>query len=202
MFLRKKEESSLPDLPPLEVPKIETNNELKNDFEDSEDQGDNEKHSLPSFPDSPIQKGFSQAAIKDAISDDKNSEEELLNTPKDEKSFKTVEMDEWSSDKEKNEKSSFQLSSPPQQKPIINKPIQTQPKKETVGDIFVKIDKFYSAKKSIAAINSKVEEVENLLNKIREIKMREEQELSNWEKDLNLIKSRLKDVTETIFEKA
>lgn len=201
MFLRKKEESSLPDLPPLEVPKTEINNDLKNDFEDNEDETDNEKHSLPSFPDSPIQKGFSQAAIKDAISDEDNSEEELLNTPKDEKAFKTIEMDEWSSDKEENQKSSFQPASLPQ-KQMINKPTQAQPKKETAGDIFVKIDKFYSAKKSIAAISSKVEEVENLLNKIREIKMREEQELSNWEKDLNLIKSRLKDVTETIFEKA
>ena len=43
--------------------------------------------------------------------------------------------------------------------------------------------------------------MDELLKKIREIKLREEQELTTWEKEINNAKSRIKDVHENIFEK-
>ncbi len=68
-------------------------------------------------------------------------------------------------------------------------------------DIFVKIDKFHSAKKTLSAIESKIEEIDDMLKRIRETKMREEQELNAWEKEIQDVKARIKEVTESIFEK-
>ena len=50
-------------------------------------------------------------------------------------------------------------------------------------------------------IEKKVTEIDELLRKIRETKLREEQELVGWEKELTSIKSNLQGVTENIFEK-
>src|SRR3989344_775480 len=81
-------------------------------------------------------------------------------------------------------------------------PVQVNIQKESKNnDVFVKIDRFYSAKKSLEATESKLEEIDELLKKIRETKMREEQELAAWEKEIATIKSRIKEVTDTIFEK-
>ena len=41
-----------------------------------------------------------------------------------------------------------------------------------------------------------------LLKKIRETKLREEQEMNAWDRELNTIREKLKDVTGNIFEKA
>ena len=65
----------------------------------------------------------------------------------------------------------------------------------------MKIDKFYSAKRALEAAASKIDDIDALLQKIRETKMREEQELTSWEKEITTIKARIKDVTDTIFEK-
>ncbi len=51
-------------------------------------------------------------------------------------------------------------------------------------------------------VQEKMEDIDELVKKIREVKMREEQELGSWENDLINIKSRIKDVSENIFEKA
>lgn len=223
LFFKKKEDSlGLPDLPPSQVTNLkpitrevpmppETQNS-KPGFskieEDNDDEDDNEmfeKHALPSFPDAPNVKGFSQAAIKDAVGTGKEESElpEIhpapINIPKappllpkllpkapeaptPSKNFKTMEMEEWTPEK------------------TMQAPKATMPMQKG-SNIYVRLDKFHTAKRSLEDIKSKVEEVETLLNKIREIKMREEQELSGWEKDIFGIKSRLQDVTDNIFEK-
>ena len=68
-------------------------------------------------------------------------------------------------------------------------------------EVYIKIDKFHSARKSLAAAKTKLHEIEQLLGKIRETKMREEQELASWEKEIGLIKTKVEDVTKNIFEK-
>ena len=69
------------------------------------------------------------------------------------------------------------------------------------ADIFVKLDKFYSARKSLMDAQRKVGEINELLRKIRETKMREEQELTGWEKELMAIKSRINEIDINLFEK-
>lgn len=133
-----------------------------------------EKHALPSFPDSAMKKGFAQAAIKEAV---RSIEEEE----------KAAELPELPEREEFTPK-----------KPIITEII---PSEEKTKDIYVKIDRFSSARKSLKTAREKLAEIENLLKKIRETRMREEQELSFWEKEVEAVKSKVEDVTRNIFEK-
>lgn len=222
MFWDKKEkDKGLPDLPPLKTP-MQPPTPMPSSETHAEDEDDNapvEKHGLPSFPDSPIQKGFSQAAIKDAVSnesveDHQEDPEESVNAPRNEQSFKTVEVEEWSPQQQSIPSMAAPPTSPPKSSrvpsPSLAPPPRTpfppssmapQQRPEKNGDIFVKIDKFYSAKRALEAAALKINEIDALLQKIRETKMREEQELTGWEKDIATIKARIKDVTDTIFEK-
>lgn len=192
MFWNKKEDSNrLPDLPPIDIP---LRNSIPKPFQEPEEDDENyEKHKLPSFPDSPSQKKFSEVAIKDAINDkpvEKIVHEEDLPEFPDEKSlrFKTIEVDE----------SRTKIPLPPETKEIRT-PIM--PKQKT-SEVFVKIEKFNSARKSLSSIQQKVLQIEDLLKKIRETKMREEQELSNWEKEISSVKSQIQEVNQNIFEHA
>lgn len=189
MFWQKKDDKNgLPNLPPL---KPVSPPPLEDDDED--DLSPPEKHSLPSFPDSPMAKGFSQSAIRDAVG---------FSGPENKsKSFKTIEMEDWE------EKKEFPAISSPSPPSAIPAPVPLPPserftkKPEAKSDIFVKIDRFYSAKKALDVAKSKLGEIDELLKKIRETRIREDQEISAWEKEMGNIKVRIKEVTENIFEK-
>jgi len=257
MFWNKKEgESALPDLTPIKSPFSQElgHNQKKSEEEKSsvenvksgaknetipeiEEEGDetSERQVLPSFPDSPIQKGFSQTAIKDAvISEDKKEEsseliKESLTEVKSssEGKFKTVEVakeeeeispsivhqkEKKINNPENKPDESFIPSVPTKQviKPIPL--IEKKPKEEYTPlpfksveskheDVFIKIDKFYSARKALDEAKQQLNQVEDLLRKIRETRLREEQELENWERDLITAKSRIQEVNKNIFEK-
>ncbi|MEK6825930.1 MAG: hypothetical protein AABY00_04040 [Nanoarchaeota archaeon] len=221
MFWDKKEDKHLPDLPLLKQ-----GLQGKNSFSPSlpqmhhEDQEEDtspiEKHGLPSFPDSPLIKGFSQAAIKDAIIDDSVKDSETVGFPNEPKSFKVVEVEEG-----------VPLMSPPkfsqitkalssqasakdfaQQMPSPNTSREEQvfvPSSSVSasrGEVFVKIDRFHSAKRALNTVQTQLESVDNLLKKIRETKMREEQEFSAWEKDMTQVRSKIEEITRNLFDKA
>jgi hypothetical protein len=175
----------VPDLPPLpELPEDESY----------------EKHSLPSFPDSPMGKSFSQAAIKDAV-----DSEEIIPGEENDESANIVEMDEW-----RPPKTAVIPSAPDSGQRFEDFDSLQQKIASRAGplnltqrnrDVFVRLDKFHSAKMTLAEIGVKLEEINELVKKIREMKIREEQELNNWEKDIMQIKSRIREVTQNIFEK-
>ncbi len=222
MFWNKKnEKDGLPDLPPSPLPlqskpSLTTYPDKPQIFQSEEEDIDNitgEKHALPSFPDSPISKGFSQAAIKDAVSiESKDDSIEVHEFPEiaNDKRFKTIEMDSddhFPSLSHPTIQTRPSIIEPP---PIENRILDNSDKSERFSsappksdgsNVFVKIDKFRSARKSLEEINYRVEEIDELLKKIRETKLREEQELTAWEKEVTTIKSRLQNVTENIFEK-
>ncbi len=191
MFWNKKEDKNkLPDLPPINQPIIPP------PLEEIEIK---EKNTLPSFPDSPHQTGFSQAAIKDAVS----SEEEPISTimEKNEK-FKTIEMEEWTPPETALVEQEREKINPQKMKifpPSI--PSQTASQASPSQDIFVKIEKFRSVRKALYETREKLEEIDLLLQRIRETKMREEQELSAWEKEISSAKAQIQEITSTIFEK-
>ena len=102
-------------------------------------------------------------------------------------------------------KNSFLIGPPPEEEKEepeneIERP-EKVPEASKGGDVFVKIEKFYSAKKSLDAIKDQIDQINELLKKIRDIKLKEERELSVWEKEIALVKSRIQNVNETIFEK-
>lgn len=210
MFWNKKDgKDGLPDLPPLKSPMNSAfafSQQKKDAFVDDVDSDEpEESHSLPSFPDSPMQKSFSQTAIKDAITqpmleDHELPEEEpqarpMVNAMK----IKTMEMDSSpmpSVPSQPKQERSFTLEEPPQSAAYVppRKPLAK------ANEIFVKVEHFNSAYKSITSIRKKVDDIDMSLKRIREIKMREEQELASWEKEIASLKGRLQEVSDTIFE--
>lgn len=68
-------------------------------------------------------------------------------------------------------------------------------------DVYVKIDRFHLARKALNGAREKLKEIDETMRKIREMRLREEQELSFWEKEIGSIKSKVEDVTKNIFEK-
>ncbi|MFH1803164.1 MAG: hypothetical protein ABH864_06995 [archaeon] len=84
-----------------------------------------------------------------------------------------------------------------QKKPVHKLAIQPQQQ----ADVFVRIDKFHTARKSLKEIQNRLDDIDELIRRIRDTKLKEEQELASWEKDLMQVKSRMQTVTENIFEK-
>jgi len=181
MFWHKKEENkTLPDLPPIRRPDFGfKEEEVINPLEE-----ESEKQGLPSFPDSLNEKGFSQAAIKDAVG----------YVPG--KNFKAVEMEEWTPSSRAPELPSMPL-------PIIRESSMEVGIQKGVKntDVFVKIDKFYSARKALGDTQQKLEEMDELLRRIRETKLREEQELNGWDAELTKVKARVNEISGNLFEK-
>ena len=188
MFWDKKDKNKLPDLPssPSTLPIRMPGNE-------NEDEESHEIHKLPSFPDSPMNKGFSQSAIKDAVNTEE--QEEVEDNSQGLGNFKIVEMEEWSPEPVK--------SSKMQTFPVVPSPPLTSKSMSSISkqkEIYIKIDKFNSARRSIEFIGEKINQIDNLLKRVREVKLREEQELTGWEKELAVLRSRIKEINSTIFE--
>jgi hypothetical protein len=179
MFWKKKEEDKgLPDLPPVK-PIFRDNTPLANIPEEPI-----EKHALPTFPDTPISSKFSEAAIKEAVEEKESHESEEESVPESEEK--------------------------PERRPIIREleeapkrkiAVEAKPSLKKSEDVYVKIDRFHSARKSLTAAKGKLHEINELLKKIRETRMREDQELQSWEKEIDTVKSKIEDVTSSIFEK-
>lgn len=162
MFWSKKEENKgLPELSPLRI----SNPPMEKPKEEAI-----ESHPLPSFPDSPMKRGFSQSAIKESV----ETEEELPELP-----------------------SKFRVSKIRETSPM--RPMTSEVSK--IEDVYVKIDRFHSARRALNSARDKLKEIDELMRKIRDTKMREEQELASWEEEIESVKSKVEDVTKNIFEK-
>lgn len=200
MFWKKKEDEkqTLPDLPPTRP----VFNAMPLPPEKPEAREMPEKHALPTFPSSSTDSKFSEAAIKEAVEENEKPEEE--------------KADVFPEPPEEEEKAAVPITKFPEKPvkrplPVIQelKENQSPPrriKEFTPGaqkseDIYVKIDKFHSARKSLTAARQKLHEIDDLLRKIRETKLREEQELHSWEKEIEEVKAKIEDVTNNIFEK-
>lgn len=66
--------------------------------------------------------------------------------------------------------------------------------------IYVKIEDYKKAVKSISIINDKLNEAEDLLNEVIDLKKEEDGQLSEWHREMAEIKSKLMDVHKSLFE--
>ena len=159
-----------------------------------ESEQNEEVHGLPSFPDSLMNKGFSQSMIKSAVED---SDKDLPELPewKEEserpqmKSVKTVELEEWS---------------PKTPKKQMNEDLII-PRSTSMNEkrpLFVKLEKFKEARDSLVKISEKLGQMDELLKMIKDLKSKEDEEISSWEKDIENIKMRISFVNKEIFENA
>lgn len=137
---------------------------------------------LPALPDSEIRKKFNQEAIKHEISKpgqefQKSKFEPLAKTDLEAK--KTLELP-------------TPTTTPfPKAKKLTKK----------VEPVFIRLDKFQATAEIFEEIKIKIEEIEELLGKTREIKIKEEQELVEWEREIQMIKSRIDLIDKNIFNK-
>ena len=66
--------------------------------------------------------------------------------------------------------------------------------------IYVKLDNFKLGLDSFEDIRSKINEIENLLLKIKEMREKEEKELIEWERESQVIKARIDKINNDIFK--
>jgi hypothetical protein len=67
--------------------------------------------------------------------------------------------------------------------------------------VYVRLDKFEITLNVFKEIKDKVNEIEKLLSRSREIKAEEEKELEEWEKEIHIIKSRLDSIDKNMFSR-
>lgn len=211
-FGKKDEKKGLPELPPSNLSnfpifpkpqpmqsgsisppqKIPSPPNSQNEDDEENDNLPIEKHALPSFPNNPINRGFTQAVIKDAISpQEKYSESDFKPLLPRIKSSDIPAFPDESSPIVKEEEEDEKEEKLPKFKPSSNKE----------ENIFVRLDKFHSARRTLNDTKSRLDEIDHLLKKVREIKLREEQELSAWEKEVAELKTKIQSVRENIFDR-
>lgn len=74
-------------------------------------------------------------------------------------------------------------------------------KEEKTEPVFVRIDKYQAAVQAFNEIKSKLNEIENYLREIKNLKHKEEQELEEWENEIETIKTRLNNIDQGVFGK-
>ena len=67
--------------------------------------------------------------------------------------------------------------------------------------IYIRLDKFETTVAAFEEIKNKITEMEILLQKTKEIKEKEEQELTGWEREIQMIKARIDAIDRSIFNK-
>lgn len=143
-----------------------------------------ETNTLPILPNSEMWERFNQEAIKEAITES----EPLINRPLQPK--RTIQQIPT---REIEERKTLEI--PMHMLPKTNKLTKK------VEPIFIRLDKFQITNNIFEEIKNKISEIEELLKKTHEIKTKEEQELAEWEREIQIIKSRIDLIDKNIFNK-
>ena len=162
---------------------------------------------LPSFPSDPKNEAFNQEIVKSAVTDMPSPEENEVNVEIPEGLHITEESKEESlippRSSIKNSIPEFpkQISTTefPKKTLEISESMSNVSTTKQVEPIFVRIDKFQSAQKNLVEIKSKINEIELILGKIKEVKTQEEAELKGWSEDIEKVKSRLAEIDKDVF---
>ena len=73
--------------------------------------------------------------------------------------------------------------------------------KKAKDPIYIRLDKFESTFGSFKEVKEKIKQVEEYLLKLKDLKEKEGEELEEWEKELQLIKTRIESIDREIFDK-
>lgn len=66
--------------------------------------------------------------------------------------------------------------------------------------IYIKIEKYKSAIKTLEEIKARLNEAEKILNNLQKLKEEEDKEFENWKSDIEKIKDKLLSVDKNLFE--
>ena len=80
-------------------------------------------------------------------------------------------------------------------------PSSPQSLRKETEPIFIKIEKFQSAKNNFEKIKEKVSDIDKMLKEVQELKQKESKELENWEQELQIIKTRINSIDDSLFKK-
>ncbi|MEK6890991.1 MAG: hypothetical protein AABX03_02540 [Nanoarchaeota archaeon] len=206
------ESMGLPELPSLsDMPQ----------FSQSSDSMNRKPSMLPSLPNSKSADEFNKTAIKETVSnyDDYNIPESEKYPPIIQKP-RAIEYDPYSRQNPQNvnednmipsqfpiqsKQNTFEMSEYPKMKKGFQPqmPPQSQQnfsKLKRKEPLFVKLDKIENTISALNEIKLRISELDSLLRNIKEIKMKEEQELREWERELETIKTRLDQVDKDLFK--
>lgn len=70
---------------------------------------------------------------------------------------------------------------------------------KSLQPVYVRLDSFKLGLESFEDIKSKISEIEDLLSKIKEVRKREEKELIEWEREIQVVKARIEKINNDIF---
>ena len=141
---------------------------------------------LPSFPNNPIGEKFSQDAIKDAVSGEKEVDEEGAEFDNERRTMPMPPKERFSQEIEE--------EVPAEWKAAAVKVKKAEP-------VFVRIDKFEQTLKVFDKAKEKIMDIEKMLKDIRKLKDKEEEELNNWEKEIQTTKAQIERVDKELFSK-
>ncbi|MFA5020388.1 MAG: hypothetical protein WC533_04815 [Candidatus Pacearchaeota archaeon] len=212
LFWKKKRGDEIETLPALpssrEYPKIPALPKDETEYEEDQEPSDY-LPALPKFPKSNLGDEINQNTIKQAI----NEESEFIESPKPPEQFKkysaigsrTKEIEELPSHKTVG---SLMIHPNPERR-ISNfesdgnqkETFQFAQKIRGQEQLFVKLDKFEKAISKFNEIKIKLSELDFTLKGIKELKSSEERELSQWEGELEIIKSNLEKIDQDLFTK-
>jgi len=67
--------------------------------------------------------------------------------------------------------------------------------------VYIRLDKFQSTKEALDNIKEKIEDIDKTILKIKEVREKEEKEITEWEREIQIIKTRLEAIDSNLFEK-
>lgn len=175
-FKKKKKEEEIPSLP--ELPKLPELPPLKQDTE--------KIHKLPRLPNDAFGNKFSQDTIKEVVTGEKEK--------------KAFEMDDLKQGKNQMFQKPFKTIKEFPHKRQVPPAFEEVAKKFT-EPIFIRIDKFEESIKIFDKIKNQIEEIEDMLKNIKQLKEQEEEELANWEKEIKTAKEQVDKIDKNIFSK-
>ncbi len=155
-----------------------------------------ETHELPSLPGE--EKTKNQQAIKTAVSHIPEMQKSKFNL---EKPIQAEPIQPLKGYLEKPR--AIEMESSEEPKFIKPSEIKTpfKPSAKKIEPIYIRLDKFETTVETFEEIKNKILEIEELLKKTKEIKQKEEQELIEWEREIQMIKTRIDFIDKNIFNK-
>jgi len=81
------------------------------------------------------------------------------------------------------------------------KPVAIPSKIKKLEPIYVRLDKFKAGLEAFEEIKDGIGEIEEFLDKIKQIKEKEGKELEEWEREVQILKSRIEAIDNSVFKK-
>jgi len=195
---REEKVQALPSLP--ELPKLPEFSERKSYEFPTIDEipRTREISQLPSYPSNNLTEKFSQNTIKHAITGQNKGDEE---------DKYVEEFDEYEESlpmKHKPLKAEIPREYTPKEikeKETKKIPAPKEMKTKEAEPFFIRIDKFEDSLKIFEQTQEQIKELESLLRETKDLRLKEDQELSSWEAELQQLKSKMEKIDRELFSK-